>query len=821
MRKKIIHHSVRMFTLSTWIASILTLLVVLLIVAVMAFPVLMKAPIENQLSELSNANISISNPHLSFNFSQNNLSLQIDDVDITTIENKAPIANITALEWDVHLKSLLEDVYHPSKIAIDTLTLHPSTESNPAEMKQMTLLRKINEFIFFKSLSVRKTVIEGEKRLEIAPILLTRNQLTIKGQNLSFNPSDTQPIKVDIGITLPIDTPKNSPVIVPILISNNELSIHTEIKLFNKKGDDWLEIKSDLAKIQANRLTQYLPTQIMNDKTFAWIKQGFIAGSLENLQLKISQNLSQSSVMDTQFNAQLKNMELAFHPDWQPLKKLNASLSIKGKKMEVKVHNAQLDDFPLNDITVQIADLSQAIVKAEVSGDIHTQSEQLIAFLKRSPLSQEANETLHQFTLSGKVDGSMKLVIPLDKSASILTIDLYLKNNRLSVLDEAIVVKNYSTKLVLRNDKIMAEGVGDIRGLPFDIRINPHYVGNHNEPIFGVELINNHSGFAAYITQQLDQSWHGIIESDSIKGDIAVVLKENELPTVQLSDVQITTLAAIKGDWKITPTDLPNMHLSTQKINVDENSLPNFSVELTSTDSQLTIKNLQFEGIDLGDKALNFNGVWAKGKTQLHANIKGQALTEFLNKLQVKEKVTGGAFDFDIRLACECTPWNMNYQDITGTLKLTVKKGVFTDKNPNLGRVLSLLNINSIAKLDISDAAEEGFAYDSINTQIDLKNAIATISNFNLESSSSQIILTGKTNIKEKKYDLIAQVIPALSDAVPVASYLTGGGLVGLGAWLIDKTLFGGKVIGSITDNLVEFRYKITGSWEKPDIKEL
>jgi hypothetical protein len=39
-------------------------------------------------------------------------------------------------------------------------------------------------------------------------------------------------------------------------------------------------------------------------------------------------------------------------------------------------------------------------------------------------------------------------------------------------------------------------------------------------------------------------------------------------------------------------------------------------------------------------------------------------LAEFLQRLKVKEKVTGGEFDFDVSLACECAPWNMNYQDI-------------------------------------------------------------------------------------------------------------------------------------------------------------
>ena len=57
-----------------------------------------------------------------------------------------------------------------------------------------------------------------------------------------------------------------------------------------------------------------------------------------------------------------------------------------------------------------------------------------------------------------------------------------------------------------------------------------------------------------------------------------------------------------------------------------------------------------------------------------------------------------GEFDFDVRLFCNCTPWNMNLGELSGIAKINVKEGVFTDKDPNIGRVLSLLNIRSIAK---------------------------------------------------------------------------------------------------------------------------
>jgi uncharacterized protein YhdP len=141
-------------------------------------------------------------------------------------------------------------------------------------------------------------------------------------------------------------------------------------------------------------------------------------------------------------------------------------------------------------------------------------------------------------------------------------------------------------------------------------------------------------------------------------------------------------------------------------------------------------------------------------------------LAEFLQRLKVKEKVTGGEFDFDVSLACECAPWNMNYQDITGYFDVNVKEGVFTDQDPNIGRILSLLNIKSIAKrlsLNFSDVTNKGFTYEHIKTQVRLKNAVAKIENFNLKALSGNIVLTGQSHIIDKQYDLVAKVTPAIS----------------------------------------------------------
>ena len=829
MIKKTLSHGIKVLKLSTWISVVAALLVVLVVAFFVTFPALIKAPIEQQLSEFSELDISLSK--ISFDFNQDGLALNLHNFKVRSPQQGLPIAEVNHLQWDINLISLLDDVYHPSEIFIDTLILYSDTDQNTNEfgvnqIRQLISPQSLEALYFFKSLSINKTLIKGSQTIEIAPMVLSRNEaqlsLSVVEQDLGFSLPDSQVGKANIIATLSTtQSNQNKALIIPLLISNDEFSVQSHLKIFNEHGNDFVEFNSYIEQMQASDMAKYLPAQALSDDTHAWIKRGFVSGKLEDTQFYLKRNLSTSTIVETRFDTNLKDMELLFNSDWNSLKQLDATLQTDGKKIVVMVHSTQLNEMALNDIKVQILDMGQPKLEAEVIGKINTQSEDLIEFLRRAPLSETVNEVMNQFTLTGDVTGDMKLVVPLDERESILDIDLVFDKNHLTTLNGGVVVEDYTSKLAFHNDEITATGAGNIRGMPFDIYINPDNRGDDNESTFGVELSDN-SGLEVYITKRLNQSWRARVESESIKGNVEVVLNEGGNPSVKLLGLQVTTLDAIKGEWDITPNDFPSMYLSAQGVYIDENVLPNFSAELLSQDNMLTISNLQFDGVGVGDEMLSFNGFWVDGRTGLYANAKGNGLAEFLQKLKVKEKVAGGEFDFDIRLSCECTPWNMNYQDVTGYVAMKVKKGVFTEKDPNIGRILSLLNIKSIAKrlkLDVGDVTKEGFVYEDIDARILISNALAKIDKFELNATSGVIRLTGQSHIINEEYEMMAKVSPAVGDAVPAATALAGGGAIGLGIWLIDEALFDGKLIDKIVDKVVDIEYKITGPWDNPVIE--
>ena len=828
MIQKTLSHGVKALKFSTWISVFVVFLIVLITAFFVTFPSLLEAPLENQLSKTSGLNVELSK--ITFDFEQDGLVLKVHDIVVSSLEQKV-IASVDSLRWKISLFNFRDDVYRPSNVNLNTLTIYPSVNKEQdkfsiQDIKQLASAQNLRMLGFFQSLSIQKTLIKYDQVFEIAPMVFTKNEsnilLTVSGQPLNLDFPNALPSKVDISATFSLaQISSDQSINIPLSINYQKLPvIEANLKFFVEQGNDMVEFSGKLNQIKTNEVAQYIPLQSLGSDTHAWIQRGFISGNLQDIELQFKKNLSKDVPVEMQFNAQLKESELLFNADWGNLKNLDASINIDGKKIVVTVNSTQLNDMQLNDITVQILDMSQPELDVEVVGNINTTSEKFIQFLRRAPLSNDINETLDQFTLTGDMTGELKLVIPLDERASILDIDLKLQDNQLITLKGSVVVENFNSSLGLHHNEITSQGVGYIKGIPFNISINPN---NQDADVFSVEFIHQESDFNLYIEKNTNRPWQVNVVSSSIKGELEIT-QEQELFIVNILNLEILSTGVLEGDWNISPKDFPkDMYVKSQNISIGAYQLPDIQVRLASQDGVLIINNLQLEGVGVNQELLNFNGAWYPGdKTSLKATAQGQRLSDFLNRLNINERTEGGEFEFDVRLFCKCAPWNMDFKNITGLIEMNIKEGVFTNKDPNLGRILSLMNIRSIAKrlrMDVSDLTDKGFVYDDIKVRLTIDQSLATIDHFELSSTSSKIQLTGQSDIVEQTYDLKAKVRPTIGDAIPIATYLAGGGLAGLGIWLADIVLFEGKILDSIVDKIVEFKYKITGSWDNPIIK--
>ncbi len=823
MINKTLSHGVKIIKISTWLSAAVALVLVLIIGFLSLFPALLKSPIEQRLSEVSQTQITIG--RLGFGLEGLGMVFNIRDTQIVDPQTQHRLASVDHVQFEVDWLTLFDDIYRPSDISIGQLDLYlnqaTSTDKPASDLPVLKVDDHQQLLGFFHSLSVDKTRLHWPNRvLELGSVKLERDQdqLILK---LSDQAIGAQHFSATSTLSM-TQAGQTGILSMPMRLDGKQFALMANASLKTLNQDQHLVLEAYLPSIAATQAGDYLGAGLLDQKLSAWLQRAFQAGEIANLSLTLDKNLSQNTPMQLQLRADLVDMQLQFNSRWQALTALDAQLLIEDDQLLISIDNTQLANLDLQDFKVGIPNLSRPGLQVEVSGPLTAQSQQLTEFLKVAPLGETVDEVLAQFELTGQARGQVDLVIPLDQREAQIDVDLTLTDNRLSTLEGKVVVEDYNSSLSYHHHQILGQGSGHIRGQAYDILINPSNRHDDVDSRFAVELVRD--DVELYITQREDRHWRARIESGSVKGNVEYLPNHDGYPTVRLLGFQVEEGQSKQQTWQFTPEDFPDMHLEVKSLFVDEVQLPDFSATLQSKDKLLSISHLQFDGVGVGQQQLDFNGVWVDGRTRLYSQASGDSLSEFLNTLKVKEPVKGGRFEADIRLSCECMPWQMGLSNLTGYVTLKVEKGEFSDQDPNLGRVLSLLNIDSISrrlKLDVDDLVSKGFVYDSINAKAHLGQAQAVIDTFVLDSTSSDIILTGSSNYLDRTYDLQAKVKPEIAASVPAATYLAGGGLAGLGVWLVDKALFKGKMIDKIVDTVVEFKYKISGDWDEPNIENI
>ena len=159
--------------------------------------------------------------------------------------------------------------------------------------------------------------------------------------------------------------------------------------------------------------------------------------------------------------------------------------------------------------------------------------------------------------------------------------------------------------------------------------------------------------------------------------------------------------------------------------------------------------------------------------------------------------------------------------DITsgnGVLNIKVKDGEINTQNRVPGKVLSLFSFSELPKrllLDFRDVFAEGFIFDRLEADVVFKDNIAYTCNLSIYSSTVDVIILGGTNIRERTYNQIVIVQPAISDLLPGGAAMLGGPAAAASVFLLTKILR-----RPLKDAGLVY-YSVNGSWDKPLIEEV
>ena len=833
MLKKTLLRSFNVLKISTWLAAFIAFALLAVVAFFILFPQTIKGSIEDRLSQVSGLSVGIDK--ISLEFQDNELILAVRNVEIYA-EGLEPIASIDVLRWDANLIALYRGIEIPGHIDVNELLIDTSSiDEYVSIINTDSVLSSLglSGLLALKSLSINRTKLIGDQSVELAPIEITRNKqkvsLSMRDQTIFTSPKVPKLGSiVNISSTIDVSKAREDRIaVIPFSLKNEDFSLSAQLKIFTQQDKVYLEFESYIDQIEVSKINQNIPDILANTEGARWINDVLTEGVLTDIKLTTRFNMSGDlESPNTKFSANLLGAQLNVSSDWPSIEELDAKVTFSNDYLKIVGNKASIEGIDLSYLSITTRDFNQPNAVLSLNGRFSSQSKKIAKFITQSQVPVKIKSYFDEFELNGKLWGNVNLIVPLQKTSGRkikIAFDMFASENSLTLLSGKLKVDEFSSQLSFSDGLIRTKGKGLIGGELFQISLNPKEWIDDQDNNFRVKLSHLDSETNFYVTKNLANQWDSVIESDNLQANISLIINQNGNYFVNLKDLNVENFENVDA-WKLTPNMFPSFHLSSKNAKFNGKTIPNLEVDLVNNEDVMEIKNLIFENIGLSNEDLIFNGNWLNGKTVLRAKASNDNLSNFLTKFGVDEPVIGGSFNVDLRLYCDCEPWQVSTKKVSGFMKADVEKGVFTNQDPSLIKLLSFINLESIAnrlRLSRSELREQGYVYDQINAKLLFEDGVAKVDYFLVESEESDIELTGSVDLIKRDYNLAANVQPSIADTIPIATYFAGGGLAGLGVWAADKVLFGGKVIGELLDNVVEITFMISGPWSDPIIEKL
>jgi uncharacterized protein (TIGR02099 family) len=322
--------------------------------------------------------------------------------------------------------------------------------------------------------------------------------------------------------------------------------------------------------------------------------------------------------------------------------------------------------------------------------------------------------------------------------------------------------------------------------------------------------------------QRDDTLWKGRIDSGYAKGEISASPNRVrlDLDLLKLPKPSADSGAGAAGDLpEIDPAGVPNLRLRAGRLLWRNADLGRLELDTERHARGMVVKVLTVTG---RNHTLELHGGWTRAPnraagTHLEGKAHIENLGDFLTALGHGGEVRDTPSDLAFVLNWPDAPQRFSAGTVSGEIKLNLGKGGLLNVEPGLGRVVGMLNLDSLWRrltFDFSDLFGRGLAYDGIGGTFRLGEGQAVTEGFLIDAVSAKIIVGGRAGLVAKDLDQAVTVIPhtSTSAALPIAGALAGGPAVGAAIYVAQW------LIGEEVDTIAATHYAIKGGWDDPAI---
>jgi uncharacterized protein (TIGR02099 family) len=265
----------------------------------------------------------------------------------------------------------------------------------------------------------------------------------------------------------------------------------------------------------------------------------------------------------------------------------------------------------------------------------------------------------------------------------------------------------------------------------------------------------------------------------------------------------------------IDPDQVPVLDLSCDSLKIGAADLGRFSLLSSRIAGGQSLDQLKLEG---GQVQTSTRGTWLRRNGSSYADLSFEFNSSDLGKALLAfgfaETMDAKKSSFSGTLTWPQDPGGIELSQARGTVTLAVEKGTLRTVEPGAGRVLGLLNLYALPRrliFDFHDVVSKGLSFDSLSGNFKLADGQAQTKDMQLVSPALKLEMSGRIGLAARDYDEKITVHPDVSTAVIVGATLVNpiaGGVALLAQEVFNKPF----------NKLSQFSYRVTGSWDNPQV---
>lgn len=264
------------------------------------------------------------------------------------------------------------------------------------------------------------------------------------------------------------------------------------------------------------------------------------------------------------------------------------------------------------------------------------------------------------------------------------------------------------------------------------------------------------------------------------------------------------------------PSQLPPLHIWVRDLKLGAASFGDARIETQPMPGGLRIEQFDARSPTLTMRA---SGDWklvdGSERSGLDITLSSESLGNMLESLGYSGVIDGGQTVARIKGNWSGSPAQFGLANIDGELSGEVGEGRILNVDPGAGRIFGLVNFSAIPRrlsLDFRDFFQTGMAFDSIRGSFALIDGSAHTTNLEIKGPAADIRISGRTGLRAKDYEQDMEVTPKLRGALPIVGAVAGGPVGAVVGVLAQE------VMRKPIDEVVSSRYRVRGTWDKPDI---